>query len=96
MARFYFAEDFKAKMRELVAPLSFTVLREVEDNADLLVESLRCGKCGYSFEFRPPKQTQATAIHDCLWTHEFSWETGERCGGQVAFVTTAPILELKL
>lgn len=87
MPLFYFSDDFKAKMREIVAPLSVRVLREVTDSPDLAIEELRCLSCGYTFKYDPPKLTKATAVHDCEWTHEFSWTTGARCGGQVAFVT---------
>ncbi len=89
MPEFYFSEDFKAKARAHVAPLSVKVLREVTDSPILQVEALKCTRCGFSWEVRPPKPTPATAIHDCEWTHEFSWETAQRCGGQIAFVTVA-------
>lgn len=87
MPLFAFSEDFKARVREQIKPLSVRVLREVTESGDLYIEELRCQACGYTYVYNPPKLTKATAVHDCEWTHEFSWQTGARCGGQVAFVT---------
>lgn len=86
-AKFGFSEEFKAKVREQIRPLSFKVLREVADSPDVIVEEWRCLKCGFSKKPDVPTVTKATSIHDCEWTHEYSWATGARCGGQVAFVT---------
>lgn len=91
--KFGFSDEFKAKVREQIMPLSFKVLREVSNSPEILVEELHCLKCSFSKKFEPPTHTKATSIHDCEWTHEFSWQTGTRCGGQVAFVTS-PTFEL--
>lgn len=92
-AKFGFSEEFKAKVREQIRPLSFRVLREVPNSPDILAEEWRCLKCGFSKKLEPPMRTKATGIHDCEWTHEFNWDTGTRCGGQVAFVTS-PVFTL--
>lgn len=89
MPVFYFSEEFKARARATIAPLSVRVIREVEDSPTIYVEELRCERCGFTRAFKPPKETQATAIHDCEWTHRYVWDTGEICGGQIAFVTSA-------
>lgn len=89
MPLFHFSEEFKAKARAAIAPLSVKVLRQVMDSPDVLIESLWCTRCGFSREFDPPRPTKATAIRDCEWTHEFMWVEGVRCGGQVAFATRA-------
>jgi hypothetical protein len=86
--QFRFSEEFKAKMREIVKPISVQVLREVESSPDIYLEELTCTSCGFRHVYSPPKLASATAIHDCIWTHEFSWKTGARCGGQFAFVTS--------
>lgn len=88
MPQFDFSDAFKAKVRKHINPISMRVLREVTDSPDILIEELRCQKCGFTYKYSPPKLTKATAVHDCEWTHEFSWDTGKRCGGQFSFVTT--------
>ena len=93
MPQFEFSDAFKAKVREQIRPLSFKVLRKVANSPEILAEEWHCLKCGFSKKVEPPMRTRATGIHDCEWTHEFSWETGKRCGGQVAFVTS-PIFKL--
>ncbi len=85
--RFGFSDEFKAKVREQINPISMKVLREVSDSPPILIEELRCQKCGFVYKYEPAKRTLATAIHDVRWTHEYSWDTGSRCGGQFAFVT---------
>lgn len=87
MPQFHFSEEFKAKMREQIMPYSFEVLKEATDSSDIYIEEVRCLSCGFVQTNNPPKLTKATAVHDCKWTHEFSWETGKRCGGQIAFAT---------
>lgn len=77
-----FSNDVLTALKQL----DVRVLREVTDSSDILIESLSCTKCGFSKEFHPPKQSKATAVRDCLWTHRFSWETGEQCGGQIEFL----------
>ena len=93
MPDFDFFEEFKAKAREQIRPLSFKVIREAANSPEILIEEWHCLKCGFSKTINPPMRTKATGIHDCEWTHEFSWATGARCGGQVAFVT-APVFTL--
>lgn len=88
MPTFDFSEEFKAKVREQIRPLSFKVLREVPNSPDIRVEEWHCLKCGFTKKLDPYMRTKATGIHDCEWTHEFNWGTGNRCGGQVAFVTS--------
>jgi hypothetical protein len=87
MPLFCFSDEFKQRVRQQINPISVRVLREVADSPELAIEELRCQSCGFVYAYNPPKVTKATAIHDCEWTHEFSWKTGARCGGQFAFVT---------
>ena len=94
MPLFHFSEEFKARVREAIMPISVRVKREVRDSPDILIEEIRCERCGKTQTFSPPRLVKATGIHDCEWTHEYVWETGERCGGQFLFVTS-PVMRAR-
>jgi hypothetical protein len=47
------------------------------------VTSGKCQRCGFEVELEV--DTPADTLRAITMTHELSWETGKRCGGQVAF-----------
>lgn len=67
---------------------SFRPIRpERPSAARVRIVDMRCSVCGFTPRGIEGTVCDPTGLHDNEWTHEFSWETGQRCGGRVLFST---------
>lgn len=77
---------FSPEMAQALRQFSLVEHREVDLRSPRVrVVSGRCARCG--FETEPGWEGPADTLRAVTMTHELSWETGQRCGGQVEFVT---------
>lgn len=76
---------FSERVRGALRQFRLTQHREIDTSSPAVrVVSLRCTVCG--FEVEAVHETPADTLRAVTMTHELSWETGQRCGGQAEFV----------
>jgi hypothetical protein len=76
---------FSPRVIEALRQFSIVQHREVDTSSPTVrVTSVRCARCGYEVAY--VHETPADALRAVTMTHELSWETGQRCGGQMEFV----------
>lgn len=77
---------FSPAVTEALRQFRQTQHREIDTHSPVVrVVSGRCQRCG--FEVENGWEGPADTLRAVTMTHELSWTTGVRCGGQVAFVT---------
>ncbi len=78
--------DFSPAVRTALRQFSLVQRRVIDESTPLVrVTSGRCQRCG--FEVGVNYITPADTLRAVTLTHELSWTTGKRCGGQVAFTS---------
>lgn len=82
MAQFALSPEVAAALRQF----SLVQNRPIDESSPAVrVAGGRCQRCGFEVELS--YNTCADALRAVTMTHELSWTTGQRCGGQVAFRT---------
>lgn len=77
---------FSERVREALRQFGLAQHREIDTSSPTVrVTGIRCSVCG--FEVEAVHETPADTLRAVTMTHELSWETGQRCGGQAEFVT---------
>jgi len=80
---------FSPRVLEALRQTSVVQHREIDTNSPLVrVTGGRCQSCG--FEVALDYTAPADTLRAVTLTHELSWVTGQRCGGQMAF-TSEPV-----
>ena len=76
--------SFSPRVTETLRHFSLQQNRAInEASPQVHVVSGRCMRCGY--EVSLDYETPADTLRAVTMTHELSWLTGRRCGGQIAF-----------
>lgn len=78
--------DFSPAVRAALRQFSLVQKRRVDEGSPpVCVTGGRCQRCGFDVDVA--WDGPADTLRAVTMTHELSWTTGQRCGGQVAFVS---------
>lgn len=80
---------FSPRVTEALRQFSLVQHRAVDESSPpVRVRAGRCQRCGFDVDVA--WEGPADTLRAVTMTHELSWTTGARCGGQVAFTTEDP------